>query len=519
MAFNAITKSNPHAVVAIPPVCDFYFTRHRFSSLGALILCDILSENGLKVSFRNFPLQCKKGNRLSVPSGISYLEKFIIPEETGKLSYFTKYQRFGPSPEDCARDIESLHPDILFIGCFAFSYGLQAIELARAVKKILPMLPVVTGGGGPSAYPQYFIEDSAMDFVITGEAEVSVKIFLKAICNSVNYREVPNLVWKENDRIEFSPVNKSTETDEIKINISKNSTIIKSLYLSTSVTRGCNKGCRFCSNFLVHGKIFKKPDINAIKEALNKLSLDNIFPNYRTVINFEDDNLLLDPDYFFKVIDMFIEKSGEVSFSAENGIDYTLLSPDIVKRLITYGMHQFNLSLASIDPDILKRQNRPLQLDHFKKMVKLIAGYSIPVITYFICGFEDDTIETVAGNLAFLFCQPTLIGISPFYAVPGTGDFENKIFDCLPSYCCNGSSAYPWKKSLSTKTMITAFRLSRYCNLVKQKTHSREEEIILNKINGEKKLYTFIKSNKKIIPVPVENMDEELIKLFFSHCS
>ena len=67
--------------------------------------------------------------------------------------------------------------------------------------------------------------------------------------------------------------------------------------------------------------------------------------------------------------------------------------------------------------------------------------------------------------------------------------------------------------------MITAFRLSRYCNLVKQKTHSREEEIILNKINDEKKLYTFIKSNKKIIPVQVENMDEELIELYFSHCS
>ncbi|MEZ4578465.1 MAG: hypothetical protein R2875_10750 [Desulfobacterales bacterium] len=37
------------AAVAVPPVLDFYFTRHRFSALGPHILSTLLRENGCDV--------------------------------------------------------------------------------------------------------------------------------------------------------------------------------------------------------------------------------------------------------------------------------------------------------------------------------------------------------------------------------------------------------------------------------------------------------------------------------------
>jgi hypothetical protein len=38
-----------HAAVVVPPLRDFYFTRHRFSSLGAAIVASLLKREGLQV--------------------------------------------------------------------------------------------------------------------------------------------------------------------------------------------------------------------------------------------------------------------------------------------------------------------------------------------------------------------------------------------------------------------------------------------------------------------------------------
>ncbi len=98
------------------------------------------------------------------------------------------------------------------------------------------------------------------------------------------------------------------------------------------------------------------------------------------------------------------------------------------------GLEKFNLSLASIDPEILETEKRPLLLEHYKEIVGTIASRNIPCITYFICGFKNDTKETIARTLAFLADQPVTIGISLFYPVPGIHGFENlKIFDAAPS--------------------------------------------------------------------------------------
>jgi len=506
-----------HAVVAIPPINDFYFTPHRFSSLGAEVLCNILAGNGLKVSFENFPLYSNKGRSIDFAKGLEYLNQYIIHQEMGKLSYFTKYQRFGPSIEECAAIVASQSPHLCFISCFAYSYSIQTLELAGAIKRLQPQITVVVGGAGPTAYPLYFIKDPAIDFILAGESEVTVRSFINAfIYKSIRYEQVPNFYWKEKGDIKCSPLKKWTEPEDIKVVFSKPWIQKRTISFSTTLTRGCSKACRFCSNFITHGTTFRTAPLGTIKQAVNELSIPEHSDDSGIVFNFEDDNLLLDPNFFLQVIDILKDKYGKISLLAENGIDYSLLSTNIVDRLIGAGMAQFNISLASIDATILKKEHRSIELSHYQSIIRSIAKYKIPSITYFICGFKDDTKESVVNTLSFLYSQPTAIGISLYYAIPGIGNFENPAtFDALPPYLCNGSSAYPWNGSLSTSTMITAFRLSRLCNLMKQNNHSSLEKEILALIQAERKLYTFIKTPKGCVITPVENSDNELVEMFF----
>jgi len=518
MAISSSTNSaGIRAVVAIPPVFDFYFTPHRFSCLGAKILCNLLSNNGIKPSLHIFPVMHLKNKVIDLPQEISYLNDHIIRNETGKLSYFTKYQRFGPSAEECAEIIHKESPDICFISSFAFSYSYEALSLAKHLKKLSSNYQIVLGGAGPSSYPLYFIKDTNIDFVLAGEAEVSIKLFIDAfIYKTIGYEDVPNLFWKNDGKINFNTRQVFSDSNQIDIFISKTYETKKSISFSTSLTRGCNKTCRFCSNFLTHGNTFRTVPFEKVNEAIKSFSSIEIVEKKKIFINFEDDNLLLDTEYFLKVLKSFKKVNPEISFLAENGLDYSLLTPEVVNELIDSGLVKFNLSLASIDPAILELEKRPLFLKHYKEIVATIATRNIPCITYFICGFKNDTKISIARTLAFLANQPVIIGISLFYPVPGIHGFENlKIFDKLPPYCCNGSSAYPWNGSLSTSTLITAFRLSRFVNLQKQKIKSEIEIKIMKMIQENQKLYTFVKVNQSIEIVPVKNNDQELVEEFF----
>ncbi len=500
---------------------DFYFTRHRFSGLGSEILTTLLRENGWDVQLFNFPNEKKKGRPLPLPDVLQFLNPHIIENEEGRLAFFTRYQRFGPPITECADKIVASSPDIVFISCFAFCYADAALELASHIRANRPDLTVVIGGAGVSAYPDFFIRNPNIDFALTGEAETAISLFLGTLRSPAgDFSKVPNLYWKKNSIIIVPRTKKQTNADEIAFVLKKTGETPKAIYFTTSLSRGCPKTCRFCSNFLCHGRKFRVIPIEKIKKGLSVICLETDQRTKTVYVNFEDDNLLLAPEYFLNVLKLFREKFSRVLFLAENGMDYTQLTPELVKILIDLGMNQFNLSIASTHLPILEDEQRNALFPLYEKVVRILDQHKIQSITYFICGFKKDSKKTVAANIAYLAKQPTRIGISLFYPVPGIPEFtEKSFFDTFSSTLCAGSSAFAWNGSMNTAELVTAFRLSRFVNLLKSEIKSLDEEMLINKIIQEKKLYTLVKKGgiRSIVPVP--HADNDMVGLFFDYFS
>jgi radical SAM superfamily enzyme YgiQ (UPF0313 family) len=513
-----IRETNPlRACIAVPPVFDFYFTRHRFSGLGSEILSNILKENRCEVQLFNFPIRKKKGRQLPLPKALAYLKPYIIENEDGGLSFFTRYQRFGPPLSECADQIIAFSPDIVFISCFAFCYADAALELASHIRAAHPQTAIAVGGAGVSAYPDFFIGNPDIDFALTGEAEISVPDFLNALKSGSNdFSEIPNLYHKNNGKMIAPLYRKETEADEIAFVLKKTRATPSDIYYSTSLSRGCPKKCRFCSNFLCHGRKFRVIPIKKIQRDLSELSINPEDCDKTIYVNFEDDNLLLAPEYFLNVLKIFKKKFSKIFFLAENGVDYTKLTPALVKKLISLGLKQFNLSIASTHLPILAEEQRDATFPLYEKVLQILETNQIQSITYFICGFKKDSKKTVAANIAYLAKLSTRIGISLFYPVPGIFDFTDKtIFDKHPTFLCAGSSAYAWNHSLSTAELVTAFRLCRFVNLLKSDRKSKHEEALIQKISQEKQLYTLVKHSGTRSIVPVGNADNDMVRLFF----
>jgi len=373
----------------------------------------------------------------------------------------------------------------------------------------------VAGGAGVSAYPLYFIRDNSIDFAIVGEAERSLPSFVSTITNNyLTFERVPNLFWKKNGIVQSPTAIELAASETIEPVLSKTHETRNAVHFSTSLSRGCPKHCRFCSNSISHGSRFRVAGLKRLEHAFNRLKIDENLSKKALFFNFEDDNLLLDPEYFLEIMAMISSRFPNARFLAENGVDHSLLSSGLADRLIKAGLSGFNFTFGSASDEVLSIQNRFHSSDRFASLVRHISGKGIGVLSYFIAGLKGDTKQNVVESLAFLGNLPTRIGISMFYAVPGLTDFrDTAIFDRLSPKMGNGSSAYPWNSTLTTAEIVTAFRLSRYINLLKSQKKSDLELRLIEEIKNEKKLFTLVNDNKAITIVEVPDHDEEMVGL------
>ncbi len=492
--FSQFYMKKLKAVIATPSFSDFYTTTHRLSALGERIAEKILQRRGWRTRLLHFPRTGKQV--LPLLPALSHLETFLIPGEFGPTAFFSKYQRFGPSPEDSAAIILNEKPDAVFLSCFAFAYADDTLSLARHLKIQRPSVPVYAGGAGVSVLPEYFQAADCIDAVITGEAEKSLPTFLK-----------------ENPALDNSIDDCLDSPGRIDFSIAMTRSSKKGRWLTTTLSRGCPQKCQFCANHLTHGRVFRTVPIETFLSTLQAFPKD--VPMH---INFEDDNLLLDKDYFLAILGTIKNQFPRVDFSAENGMDYLLLDVNTLDRLIALGFRQFNLSMASLSTSILKDSHRRGDPEHLQEVLYHLRRKNIPSITYFICGLKKDTADSVIENIGFLSRQPTLMGISLFYPVPGLSGFRDaQPFFKSDSHLCAGSAAFPWSGSLTTAQMITAFRLTRYINFTQKKDYQPHERDLLTRICNERKLYSFQRKGRQKWMVRPPGLDRDMEAAFFKN--
>ncbi len=482
--------------VAAPSITDFYFSPHRSAALGAAAVCRALELAGHEPVLFNFMNLKKRAGKVPLPAELSYLTDVITENEFGPTAFFTSYKRMGPEPALCAANIVSIKPDAVWISCFAFAYSDDAILLARAVRDLDSSIPITVGGGGPSALPSYFLNSNAVSTVCIGEVEPAVK----DVENSPTGKwDSGSISYASEETMVFSPVVMPPYRSSVCV--------------SLSLTRGCPKHCAFCSNFLTHGRKFRRTPLRKVREEINRISID---PTYSVHFAFEDDNILLDPDYFFTVLDIIHRKFPGFSYSAENGLDYLLLNEAVIDRLIQFGITQFNLSAGSMDSSTLNNQRRLHDFQHLQNILSYIHSKKVKIILYCICGLSEDTPNSVVDSLLELSTFPADVGISPFYAVPGLPGFESdEFFLSKPAYLCKGSSLFPWNGSLTTEQLMTAFRLARFINLMK---HPERDQELLEICFHSRKIYTRVRvqGTAKGKTVPAEACDAAMVSRFFA---
>lgn len=333
----------------------------------------------------------------------------------------------GLSPDEI---LNRLPDDLDFIGITVPFIVSKVIvtSITSLIKKQFPKTLTVVGGISPSINPSDFIDEPAVDFVVRGAGEIS----MVELAFGKDLAQIKGLVFKNKGGV-FSNLQGKITDDLDSLPFPARHLLPMKKYLSLSgrgrsdlrtasviTSRGCPFDCAFCSVHHIFGyKWRSRSPKNIIKEI--RMLIDEYDIQH---IEFEDDNLTLDPVRAEEIFDGIMNLEKKITWSTPNGIRIDTLNKDLLTKMKKTGCSSLALSIESGDPEILKIMNKQLDLKKVEEVVRICGNLGINTNGIFIVGYPGETAESFQKTVEYIkrLRQSGLISVSASIAkaYPGT---------------------------------------------------------------------------------------------------
>ena len=227
----------------------------------------------------------------------------------------------------------------------------EIIERAHYFNKL-----VIEGGPAVTSYP----ENSQADFIVAGEAELTLPVFIEDFVNGNAKR-----IYTEQEIISEKrfniPLLKNNKPDLSSTPIPRWDLLNLNNYNSVGIqySRGCLFDCEFCDITVLNGRLprTKKPEqmIKEIQAVLDK--------GFSGSVMFLDDNLMGNTAHLKEFLPYIIKWQKEHNFPyplfTQSSIDLAFpRNRDILESMVEAGFEEVFVGLESVDEDVLKDMNK-----------------------------------------------------------------------------------------------------------------------------------------------------------------
>jgi len=354
-----------------------------------------------------------------------------------------------PSLEANAAEILATNPDL--VGFSATTAGfLDGVDLAVLLKEKRPELCIVFGNVHVSAIGAPILEHfPEIDALCIGEGEGT----LLDLAEGKPFGEIPNLVYRENNRIVTNPRrSRISNLDDLPFPAyEKLKGFPQGYHLplfsyakrwgATMITsRGCPHTCSFCDR-TVFERTYRFNSADYIIEQMRFLR-DRFGVHH---INIYDD--------LFTANQARIEAFCEGLAQAELGVDFSCIvrtgytSLDLLKKLKRAGALMVSMGVESADPAMMERHKAGVSLEAVRETVVRIHEAGLRAKGLFIFGLPGETPETFRTTSDFILSleldEMNMTKFSPLYGAPiweecldgSSGDFieDWRLMNCINS--------------------------------------------------------------------------------------
>lgn len=444
------------------PIEDFYSTTQRTYPLGLTYLAGALKD--LPVEVNIIDLITGHGRQtIPIPSSFKAIRSYILYDRS-PISVFHTYYHWGASWEYIRKHFSEEHYDLCAISSNFYTYSQEIIKLAGIIKSASPNSRVIVGGQNVGPEHDLFTNCPDIDHCIMGEGEKAFRQFVKSLLDNGEISDSIPGMW-DNKKQSWND-NPLLFSFDIRPNANllpaENYRIAGEPAIMLSTSRGCPMGCRFCSVSRTFGFPLRLKPVDMIIEEIQ-----NAFDRGIRSFDIEDDNFTFNHKHCIDLLTQITQRfGGKIKIYAMNGLSAEHLDEEIVDLLAESGMKLLNLSIATGSEEQLKVLHRNTNIEHFKYISRYAAEKGLKVMGHFIAGLPNQTLEEILKTMVILTELPLILGISPFYYIPG---MKMQVPN-IPANCKDArlTRFWPADNLLDELDLITLFRLSRWINYLKE---------------------------------------------------
>jgi len=330
----------------------------------------------------------------------------ISPISLGYIAASLINQGLDTIIEDCAKSkslkqiidlIERFHPQI--VGLSAYQCNMrEVLAMAALTKKINPKIVTVIGGPQTMFMPkEALLEMPSIDVICKGEGEVVLPALSECIKHKRGMETVKGIAFKKNNVVV------ETKQEKLKKNLDDfpspyqkgvfNFSDYKVAAMLTS--RGCCCNCSFCYTPRAFQRIVRYHSSQRILEDMNICIQNNIRRFF-----FCDPNFTFDKTRAREILDGIIKEGWDINIWCETRTD--LVDKDILTRMAKVGGMEIAYGLETVDKNVLKVINKKLDLEQFKKIVKMTQDLGIKVEVFSVYALPKQTYKSACQTLEFL---------------------------------------------------------------------------------------------------------------------
>lgn len=445
-----------------PPIEDFYSTSQRTYPLGLSYLAAALFDLPVKIDLLDF-ITGQGRHTIPIPKYFENIKSYI-PYDHSPISAFHSFYHWGTSWHDMESFFKNNPYDLFAISSNFYTYSEEVIQTAKIIKSIYPNSCILVGGQNVGPMHSLFTSCSDIDFLIQGEAEHSFHDFVHAFLKKDDLSNIPGLWIKETEQWNPVEYNASFEflpyADILPVNKYK---IAGKPAIMISTSRGCPMACTFCSVSQTFGRNLRLKSIDTILKEFQDAYKRGI-----RIFDIEDDNFTFNKTHCLKLLSaLSTDLPHDIQLYAMNGLSAEHLDEEILMHLQKAGLALLNLSIATSSKEQLKQLHRKTNVEHFNNIVHRAASLGLKVMGHFIAGLPQESLTEILETMLVLSKLPCILGISPFYYIPG---IETPVPN-IPSHCKEArlTRFWPADNQLNELDLITLFRLSRWINYLKNK--------------------------------------------------
>jgi anaerobic magnesium-protoporphyrin IX monomethyl ester cyclase len=404
--------------------------------------------------------------------------------------------RISNSPDEELNTVmNSFDPQVVGIGVMTIECKYGFIDAAK-VKKINPNVTVIFGGPHCSHEPQFILNDSNVDLMVSGEGDLTIVELVNTLEEGKDVAGVPGIAYKKNGsylRTAERPVIRDLDTIDQEydlVNLERYFNFQSSMdffpvfrnkrFIPLVTSRGCPFKCTYCHDIFDKSIQYRSPEavVNEIEYLIKVYGIREF--------HIVDDVFNVNMKRAKIVLDAIIERNLNIHISFPNGLRADFFDDELIDKMQRAGVYRMALGIESGSQRIQDMIKKDLDINIIYDVVEKLTSARMSVHGFFMLGFPSETREEMKETIHFA-CNLGLTTANFSLVIPNPGtdlrqtfiesresnfeDFSEYTFDAASSNASEveGDDLIKLKREANRRFYLSAQRLRHVLRAVEPK--------------------------------------------------